>query len=53
MEHIKYTIEQYRVFAQQAIIDEKLAKASNIVNIMAWYGTEDAERVYQILQPIK
>lgn len=51
-EHTKYTPEQYRTFAQQAIIDQQLAKASNIVNIISWYGTEQAENVYQILQPI-
>lgn len=47
MKHTNINKEFFRSAAQRAISDGLLGRASDIVNLVAWYGTTDAERIYE------
>lgn len=45
-QHTRYTKEVLRRVIQRALSDFKVGTASDLVNVLAWYGTPEAERSY-------
>ena len=42
----RYTMEELSRVRQRALSDFKVGTAGDLVNMLAWYGTPEAERIY-------
>ena len=52
MHHMTFSVDRLRGLAQKAISNRDLGFASDVVNLMAWYGSETAESIYLRQKPM-